>query len=105
MTDQQLTLDGTSVALGRQAPRQDAVLALLAKHPEGCSADEIGAAIHGSSGKHDGESVCKWCGPDARPVILALIKKKLVTRAGSGMFVLRNAGADDGGPGELPEGF
>lgn len=102
---EQLSLDGTSVALGRQAPRQEAVLKLLAQHPEGCSADEIGAAIHASSGKHDGESVCKWCGPDARPVILALIKKRLVTRAGSGMFVLVSAKETDAAFGELPEGF
>lgn len=102
---EQLSLDGTSVSVGRQAPRQDAALALLAKHPEGCSADEIGAAIHGSSGKHDPESICKWCGPDARPVILALIKKKLVTRAGSGMFVLVSAKETDAAFGELPEGF
>lgn len=102
---EQLSLDGTSVSIGRQAPRQDAVLALLQAHPEGCSADEIGAAIHASTGKHDADSVCKWCGPDARPVILALIKKKLVTRAGSGMFVLVSVKENDAAFGELPEGF
>lgn len=100
--DQQLSLDGTSVALGRQAPRQEAVLALLAKHPDGCSADEIGAAIHASSGKHDAESTCAYCAIDARGPLLSLIKKRLVTRTGSGQFTLRNDEAP-GGPGsEIP---
>lgn len=99
---EQLSLDGTAVALGRQAPRQDAVLKLLAQHPEGCSADEIGAAIHASSGKHDAESTCAYCAIDARGPLLSLIKKRLVTRTGNGQFTLRNQDAP-GGPGnEIP---
>lgn len=88
---EQLSLDGTSVAVGRQAPRQDAVLALLHAHPEGCSADECGAAVHASAGKHDAESRCAYCSVDARPVLLALIRKKLVTRTSNGQFGLKNA--------------
>lgn len=101
---EQLSLDGTSVSLGRQAPRQDAVLALLRTHPEGCSADEVGAAIHASAGKHPADSVCKFCGVDARPVLLSLIKKRLVTRTG-GQFVLKTEVLPDASFGELPEGF
>lgn len=81
---EQLTLDGGTKPVGRQAPRQDAVIALLRQHPEGCSADEIGAAIHASAGKHSGDSVCQWCGVDAKSVLRALEKKQLVTRTGTG---------------------
>lgn len=58
---EQLDILGGAKPLTRPAPRQDAVLALLRAHPEGCSADEIGAAIHGASGRHPADSVCKWC--------------------------------------------
>lgn len=102
---EQLTLDGGAKPLTRPAPRQEAVLELLRAHPDGCSADEIGAAIHASAGKHDKDSVCKWCVPDSRDVLRALERKKLVTRTGSGLFTLRNNEADSGGPGELPRDF
>lgn len=105
MAVEQLDLLGGARPLSRPAHRQDAVIALLHAHPEGCTADEIGAAIHASSGRHPADSVCQYCGVDARPVTRALERKKLVVRTGSGLFTLRNIGAVSGGPGELPEGF
>lgn len=86
---EQLDLMGGAKPLGRTAPRQDAVLELLKAHPDGCSADEIGAAIHASAGKHGSDEVCRWCGPDSRDVLRALERKHLVTRTGSGLFTLR----------------
>lgn len=86
---EQLDLMGGTKPLGRTAPRQDAVLELLREHPEGCTADEIGAAIHASSGKHRADEICRFCGVDAKPVLRALERKRLVTRTGSGLFALR----------------
>lgn len=99
---EQLDLLGGAKPLARPAPRQDAVLALLRAHPEGCTADEIGAAIHATAGKHPADSVCKWCGPDSRDVLRALERKKLVTRTGSGLFTLRNVDGTGGSFGEIP---
>lgn len=96
---EQLDLLGGAKPLTRPAPRQDAVLALLRAHPEGCTADEIGAAIHATSGRHPADSVCQYCGVDARPVLRVLERKKLVTRTGAGLFTLRNVEAAKG-PGE-----
>lgn len=93
---------GGAKPLTRPAPRQDAVLALLRAHPEGCTADEIGAAIHATSGRHPADSVCKWCGPDSRDVVRALERKKLVTRTGSGLFTLRNTEAAKGPGTDIP---
>lgn len=105
MAVEQLDLLGGAHPVGRQAPRQDAVLALLHAHPEGCSADECGAAVHASAGKHNTESRCAYCSVDARPVLLALIRKKLVTRTSNGQFALKTEAHPDASFGEFPEGF
>lgn len=102
---EQLTLDGGAKPIGRTAPRQDAALELLKQHPEGCSADEIGAAIHASSGKHAADEICRWCGPDSRDVLRALEKKQLIRRTANGQFALIKEAASDASFGEFPEGF
>lgn len=102
---EQLDLMGGTKPIGRTAPRQDAALELLRAHPEGCTADEIGAAIHASSGKHAADEVCRWCGPDSRDVLRALERKRLVTRTGNGLFVLRIVEQADASFCEFPEGF
>lgn len=86
---EQTDIFGGAKPLARTAPRQDAVLELLKAHPDGCSADEIGAAIHAASGKHAADEICRFCGPDSRDVLRALERKHLVTRTGSGLFTLR----------------
>lgn len=101
---EQLTLDRGAKPVGRTAPRQDAALELLKRHPDGCSSDEIGAAIHASSGKHAYE-ICRFCGPDSRDVLRALERKQLVRRTGNGQFVLRTEQQSDASFGEFPEGF
>lgn len=102
---EQLDILGGGKPIGRTAPRQDAALELLRSHPEGCSADEIGAAIHASSGKHAADEICQWCGPDSRDVIRALERKQLIRRTGNGQFVLRIEQQPDTSFGAFPEGF
>lgn len=102
---EQTDIFGGAKPLGRTAPRQDAVIALLRAHPEGCTADEIGAAIHHSAGKHSGDEVCQFCAVDAKPVVRALERKQLVRRTGNGQFVLRIVQQSDSAFGEFPEGF
>lgn len=85
---QQLSLLGEPVERPR-APRQDAVLELLAQHPDGVSVDEAGAAAHASAGKHNPDSICKWCGPDGRAILRSLERKGLVRRTGNGQFTLK----------------
>lgn len=102
---EQLDILGGAKPVGRTAPRQDAALELLKRHPEGCSADEIGAAIHASSGKHPADEICRFCGPDSRDVLRALERKQLVRRTGNCQFVLRTVQQSDATFGEFPKGF
>lgn len=102
---EQLDLLGGAKPVGRTAPRQDAALALLANHPDGCSADEIGAAIHASSGKHAADELCAYCAVDSRDVIRALTKKQLIRRTGNGQYVVKTNEPPDASFGEFPEGF
>lgn len=98
-TVEQLDILGGAKPLTRPTPRQDAVIGLLQRHPEGCTADEIGAAIHHSADKHAADEVCQFCAVDAKPVLRALERKQLVRRTGNGQFTLRNIEAQNG-PGE-----
>jgi len=85
----QIDIFGEAKPLVRVGRSQEAVLKLLADTPDGCSADEIGAAIHAARGKHAIDEICRWCGPDSRDVVRALEKKQLIRRTSNGQFVLR----------------
>lgn len=104
----QIDIFGQSKRPGRVAPRQETVLQLLAEHPEdGCSLDEIGAAIHAARGKHTVDEVCKWCGPDGRDIMRALERKGTVEKSSVvGKYVLKVDRAAGGAAfGEFPEGY
>lgn len=102
---EQLDMFGGAKTIGRTAPRQDAVLEHLKAHPDGISVDEAGQAAHASAGKHDIETVCKYCGIDGRQILRTLERKRLVRRAGNGQFVLRIEEAADAAFGEFPDGY
>lgn len=58
--------------------RQDAVLALLARSPDGIEASEAGATAHAHTRRHSADERCKWCGVDGRAVLKELAKRGLV---------------------------
>lgn len=78
---EQLDLLGGKKTIGRPAPRQDAVLELLAQHVDGISLDEAGAAAHASSGKHAIDDLCAYCSIDGRAIIRALERKGTVEKS------------------------
>lgn len=102
---EQLDILGGAKTIGRQAPRQDAVLQFLREHPDGISTDEAGQAAHASAGKHDIETVCKYCGLDGRQILRTLERKRLVRRTGNGQFTLRIDEPKDEAFGAFPDGF
>lgn len=102
---EQLDILGGAKTIGRSAPRQDAVLAFIREHPDGISIDEAGQAAHASAGKHDAETICRWCGVDGRSILRTLERKKLVRRTTAGQFALIKEVESDATFGEFPEGF
>lgn len=103
----QLDVFGGAKTIGRSAPRQDAVLELLAQHDDGIGVDEAGAAAHASAGKHSIDESCAWCAIDGRDIIRALKRKDAVEKSSVvGKWVLkREPSKSDGAFGEFPEGF
>lgn len=60
-------------------PRQRLVLDKL-RETGGLEADEAGALVHASRGKHDVDTRCVWCGKEGRHVLLSLRRRGLVVR-------------------------
>ena len=104
---EQLDILGGAKPVGRQAPRQDAVLQLLAQHADGISLDEAGAAAHASAGKHPIDELCAYCSIDGRDIMRALERKGAVEKSSVvGKYVLKvDRPAGGASFGEFPEGF
>lgn len=104
---EQLDVFGGTRTVGRAAPRQDAVLELLALHPDGISVDEAGAAAHASSGKHSIEELCAYCSIDGKSILRALERKGVIEKSSVvGKWIVKvDRPAEGAAFGEFPEGF
>lgn len=84
----------------RLGDRQQLVLQLLEHHPDGLTADEVGAHIHHHRGKHTPDERCDYCAQEGNNVLRSKALKPLVTRRrGSGRWQLRTVPAEPAGPG------
>ena len=76
--------------------RQQLALDYLAAHPDGRSADEVGAWLHAHRDRrpHSVDVRCDYCGMDGRSVLGSKALKPLVTfrrpKGGGLVYVLRN---------------
>lgn len=99
---EQLDVFGGAKPIGRTAPRQDAVLEFLREHPEGITVDEAGQAVHAAAGKHDADTLCRWCSSDGKGILRALERKQLVKRTGKGQWALKTEASHDASFGDIP---
>ncbi len=111
MKDVQLDMLGKVDPLGL-TERQRAVFELLAGHPEGLNAQQVGQVVHFQRGKHPSHSACDWCASDGNAVLVELRQKGLVVqRRQPTRWELTPRGRAElppppgTGPGELPEDF
>jgi hypothetical protein len=70
--------------------RQERIYRLICDSPDGLEAIELGALLHGQSGRHSAEEFCEWCGQDgARALKEKAIRLRVVRRA-SGVYEPRD---------------
>lgn len=106
MTDRQLALLHPGPATGGLNPRQELALAILADHPEGLRASDVGIAMHialDRSCRCQTGPVCDWAASEATQVLKSLRARELaIQRRNAGWQLMQPVREP---PGDFPPGF
>jgi len=95
---EQLDLTGGVHVVGLTGRQQHALETV--ERLGGASIDEVGAAVHAFTGRHQADSRCKFCSDSGSEVLYALRQKSLVERRPGGRWVSTRAlESEDGASG------